>query len=110
MISANAATNRTAKVGVPFLLSLDHRRQPGTAPSREKASVIREALVRQAMPQKTWPMTEIRITAFAAAVDSAVTKTAREVPCDATLPALIPLTSVAAKVIASSTIQPIAAE
>ena len=43
-----------------------HRLWPGTAPSRENAKVIRDALVTQAMPQNNWPMVEITSTALAA--------------------------------------------
>ena len=48
----------------------------GDAPSRENANVIREALVTQAMPQKSWPIVEIRSTALAAAELSAVSRIA----------------------------------
>src|ERR1035438_5185383 len=74
MISANTQTNSTAQVGVRFLPSLRHRLCPGTAPSRENANVIREALVTHAIPQNSWPIVEIRITAFAADELSAVVK------------------------------------
>ena len=72
MISANTTTNSTDQVGVRLLPSRRHRLWPGTAPSREKANVIREALVTQAIPQNSWPIVEIRSTAFAAAEVSAV--------------------------------------
>ena len=49
-----------------------HRLCPGTAPSREKANVIRDALVTHAIPQNSWPIVEIRSTALAAAEVSAV--------------------------------------
>src|ERR1039458_4082267 len=67
-------TKNTAHVGVRFLPRRRHRLWPGTAPSREKANVIREALVTHAIPQNSWPTVEIRITAFAADVVSAVSK------------------------------------
>src|ERR1700727_2218605 len=75
-ISANSTTTSTAQVGVRFLPSWRHSLWPGTAPSRENANVIREALVTQAMPQNSCPIVEIRITAFAAAELSAVSKIA----------------------------------
>ena len=54
---------------------------PGTAPSRENANVIREALVMQAIPQNSCPTVEIRMTALAAATLSAVSMIAeRRVP------------------------------
>src|ERR1700684_2184037 len=67
-------TNSTAHVGVRFLPRRRHSLWPGTAPSRENANVIREALVTHAIPQKIWPIVEIRITALAAAVLSALVK------------------------------------
>src|SRR5579884_3502267 len=72
MIRANTTTNSTDHVGVRFLPSRRHRLCPGTAPSREKANVIREALVTHAIPQKSCPIVEISSTAFAAAEVSAV--------------------------------------
>src|SRR5579884_2820592 len=68
MIPAKAHTNRTDQVGVLFLPSRRHRLCPGTAPSREKANVIREALVAQAIPQNSCPTVEMIRTALAAAV------------------------------------------
>src|ERR1700726_2120595 len=67
MIAANTTTNATDHVGVRFLPRRRQRLCPGTAPSRENANVMREALVTQAIPQNSWPTVEIRITAFAAA-------------------------------------------
>src|ERR1700740_3553779 len=74
MIMANGATNRTAQLGVWFLPRRRHRSCPGTAPSRENANVIREALVTHAMPQNSCPIVEIKTTALAAAVLSAELK------------------------------------
>src|SRR5579884_2345189 len=102
MMKAKAHTNSTAQVGVRLEPSRRHRLWPGTAPSREKAKVMREALVTQAMPQNSCPTVEITSTALAAAVLSAVSMIACEVPPAA----LIALTLVAAKVSASSTAQP----
>ena len=67
---------------------------------------MRDALVTQAMPQKSWPMQEIRITSSAAVADSALSRIASEPPP----PSLIAVVSVAAKVSASSSTQPISAE
>src|ERR1700730_98840 len=108
MIAANTHTNSTAQVGVRFLPRRRHRLWPGTAPSREKANVIREALVTHAMPQNSWPAVDIRITALAAAELRAVVKIVR-----ARYPVLrisVSWLFCAAEVIASSTIQPITAE
>src|ERR1700753_385168 len=76
MISANTITNSTAQVGVRFLPSRRQSEWPGIAPSRENANVIRDALVTHAIPQNSWPTTEIRITALAAAELSDVVKIA----------------------------------
>jgi hypothetical protein len=81
---------------------------PGIAPSRENAKVIRLALVTHAIPQNSWPMVEIRITALAAAEPSAVVMIVRAGKPE-------PLIAVmsfccTAKVSASSRIQPITAE
>src|SRR5215211_3341372 len=103
MISAQVTTKSTAPTGVWFLFSFVQIRQPGIARSREKAYVMREALVTQAMPQNSWPMQEIRITNSAAVADSDCSKIASDVP-----PASVTaLGSPTANVIASSTTQPI---
>ena len=75
-MAANSTTNKTAQVGVRLAPSRRHRLWPGTAPSRENANVIREALVTQAIPQNSWPMVETRMTALAAHVFRAVSTTA----------------------------------
>ena len=54
--------------------------QPGIAWSREKAYHVRDALVRHAMPQKSWPIVAISTTALAAAGVSPVLKIASEEP------------------------------
>src|ERR1700739_4695282 len=74
MTAASTTTNSTDHVGVRFWPSRRHRLCPGTAPSRENANVMRDALVTQAIPQNSWPIVEIRITAFAALEDSAVVR------------------------------------
>src|ERR1700752_727548 len=71
MISANKTTNSTDQLGVRFFPSRRQRLWPGTAPSRENANVMRDALVTQAIPQNSWPIVEISSTALAAAEVSA---------------------------------------
>src|SRR3954447_6769167 len=63
---------------------------------------MREQDVTQAMPQKSWPIVAISTTTFCQPCGSDVAKTTSEPPP----PLLMPATSVAAKVIASSTIHP----
>jgi glucose-6-phosphate 1-dehydrogenase len=63
---------------------------------------MREQDVTQAMPQNSWPTVAISTTTFCQLSGNDVAKTASELPA----PLLIPATSVAAKVMASSTIQP----
>src|SRR5579884_1972661 len=106
MMNANATTNSTAQVGVRFEPRRRHRLWPGTAPSREKANVIREELVTHAIPQNSCPTVAITSTAFAAAELSAVSM----IDCDVPPAALIAFTCVAAKVSASSTNHPNTAE
>src|ERR1700756_22063 len=106
MMKANVATNTTAQVGVLFLPNRRQRLWPGTAPSRENANVIRDALVTQAIPQKIWPTVEMTSTALAAAEVRADSM----IDCEVPPAALISLTWVAAKVRASRTIQPNTAE
>src|SRR3954447_2832363 len=77
-------------------------RQPGIARSRENAYVMREQLVTHAMPQNSWPIVAMITMTLSQPPESAVENTASEEP----KPALMPSTSVAANVIASSTIQP----
>jgi hypothetical protein len=84
-------------------LSRVHSRQPGTARSRENAYIIREQLVTHAMPQNSCPIVAMTTTALFAHGSSELENTASDEPA----PSLIALTSVAAKVIASSTNQPI---
>src|ERR1035437_5326722 len=75
-IIAHSTTKNTAHVGVRFLPKRRHRLCPGTAPSRENAKVMREALVRQATPQNSCPIVEISTTALAAEELSAEEKIA----------------------------------
>jgi hypothetical protein len=102
MISAATATANTEKAGTRRLSTRLHTRQPGIARSRENAYQVRDALVSPAMPQKSWPMVDIRITSSAQPELIAVVNTDIVVP-----PAsLIAFVSVAANVMASSTNQP----
>src|SRR5262245_28673344 len=95
-----------ALTGVPLRSTLDHNRQPGTAPSRLNAYVIRDMLVTQLIPQKNWPIVEMMMTALKKPDDRAVWNIAPEKP-----PALLMAsTSVAANRNASSRIQPPIAE
>ena len=59
----------TALNGIRCSLTRLQIRQPGMAPSREKAKHIREALVRQLMPQKSCPTTEMMRMSFTAPLD-----------------------------------------
>src|SRR5215204_4513380 len=97
----------TAATGtLRFPLTLRQSLLPGVARSRENAKKVREQLVTHAMPQKNWPIVEIRITVSAQPSDMALVKIDRDVP-----PAsLTAATSVAAKVMASRTNHPINAE
>src|SRR6187200_653104 len=93
---------RTENAGTRRLSTALHRRQPGIARSRENAYQVRDALVRPAMPQKIWPIVEMRITSSAQPELIALVKTEIDVP-----PAsLIAFVSEAANVIASRTSQP----
>ena len=106
-IPASTQEPITAATGTPRApLTLAHSRLPGVMRSRESAKNVREQLVTHAMPQKNWPIAEIRITVSAQPSDIALWKIASEVPP----PSLTAPTSLAAKVIASRTNQPISAE
>ena len=97
----------TAFTGTPLALTRLQNFEPGIARSRENAKNVRELLVTQAMPQNSWPITAIRMIASAQFwFISAEVKIEIEVPSAS----LTVVTSVAAKVIASSTNQPISAE
>ena len=56
------ATNTTALAGTFAAVTFDQILEPGIAPSRLNANVMREALVRQAIVQKNWPAVEIAST------------------------------------------------
>ena len=106
-MNAAAQLPSTALTGTPLAPTLLQTFQPGTARSRENAKNVREQLVTQAMPQKSWPITAIRMIASAQPwLIGAEVNTEIDVPkASLTAP-----TSVAANVIASSTNQPISAE
>src|SRR5664279_1194488 len=108
MISANRITKNTAHVGVRFDPRRRHRLWPGIAPSREKANVIREALVTHAMPQNSCPIVEISSTALAAAVLRAASSTPIAGKPEVSIAFVAPFWT--ANVSASRTIQPITAE
>src|SRR5690349_21272520 len=76
-ISANSATAITALNGMRLESTLLHSRDPGTAPSRLKAYIMREALVMQLMPQKNCPTTQMIRTIFVHEFDMALSKTAK---------------------------------
>src|SRR4051794_947270 len=63
MIAPMTAMKMTAAAGTRRLLTRLQIRQPGMAPSRLNAKHMREALVRHAAPQNSWPTVEmIRIS------------------------------------------------
>src|SRR4051812_34409790 len=80
MIRAITATAITALNGIRRWFTRLHTFEPGTAPSRLNAYIIREALVMQLMPQNVWPTTQMMRTAFTQAVDIALSSSAIEVP------------------------------
>src|SRR6185437_11276441 len=71
---AMIAVRMTPYTGTRLELSLDHRRLPGTAPSRLNAKSMREQLVMQATVQKNWPAAEISRTVPAQCDESACEK------------------------------------
>ena len=80
MISAATAIAITALNGTFASLTLeqDIRDAGPKPPSRENAKHIREALVRQAMPQKSWPTVEMISSALKAARVERLVKIASE--------------------------------
>ena len=60
----------TALNGTPLEFDLDDGSTPGTPAIAGEAKHIREALVRQATPQKSCPMVEIVTTTFCHPMDS----------------------------------------
>src|SRR4051794_33238285 len=104
--SAHTATAMTALNGIRLESTRRHRLEPGTAPSRLNAYIMREALVMQLMPQKNCPTTQMMRMVFTHDVDMALSKTANTVPP----PELTALVSLAANVMASRTMYPAIAE
>src|SRR3954463_13894924 len=102
MISAQTATARTENTGTRRLSTALQTRHPGIARSRENAYHVRDALVRPAMPQKIWPIVEMRMTSSAQPELIALVNTEIAVP-PASLTAFV---SAAANVIASNTNHP----
>src|SRR3954451_24753202 len=97
--SAKTATAMTALNGMRFELTRLQIRQPGTAPSRLNAYIMRDALVMQLMPQNSWPQTAMMSTSLTQPVPIAFSNTANTVPP----PSVTAPVSAAANVIASST-------
>ena len=85
--------------GIRFALTLLQSLQPGTAPSRENAYIMRDELVMQLMPQNSCPITATIRISLTQPVDIALRKTAGEPPP----PSVTAFGSDAANVIASST-------
>ena len=96
----------TALNGTRSRFTRRNRFQPGIARSRENAYQVRDALVKPAAPQNSWPTVAIRITSFAAHESSAEVKMTVEYPA----PSSIALTFVAANRNDSSRTQPMMAE
>src|SRR5436309_10706267 len=96
----------TALNGTRSLFTRRNTYQPGIPRSRENAYQVREALVRPAAPQNSWPTVAIRITSLAAQELIALVKIAPTKPA----PSFTAFTSVAANRNASSTNQPITAD
>src|SRR5690348_11237456 len=95
-----------ALTGVRLRSTFDHSRQPGTAPSRENAYVIRDIEVTQPMPQKNCPIVEMPKMTVARVDDSDEVKMAPTKPPSA----LTASTFVAANRNDSSRTQPPIAE
>src|SRR5437763_9545797 len=106
MISETAETAITAYRGTRLALILRNRVQPGIARSRENAYQVRDALVRPAAPQNSWPTVAMRMTAFAAHELNASTMSGIEPPP----PLVTASTWLTAKSSASRTAQPASAE
>src|SRR5262245_39990937 len=80
-ITASAHEPSTAATGPPRAPSTrDHSLHPGVTWSRESAKNVREQLVTHAMPQKNWPIAEIKMTVSAHPELIALWKIASEVP------------------------------
>ena len=69
-IALTTATRITALAGTRLALSFDQCCQPGTARSRLKANVIREAEVRHDVAQNNWAEAEMNSTSVAQSLPS----------------------------------------
>src|SRR5437763_17050352 len=106
MISAAIETAITALKGTLWALMRRNSAHPGIPRSRENAYQVREALVRPAAPQNSWPTVQMISTNFAAQELRPVSITGIEPPPNL----LIAPTLVAANSSASSTAQPAIAD
>src|SRR4051794_2857118 len=61
-IAATTATRSTAFTGTRLAFKADHRLEPGMAPSRLNAKVIRDADVMHEVAQKNWAEAEMKST------------------------------------------------
>ena len=61
-IALTTATSATALAGTRLDVSFDQRAEPGIAPSRLNANVIRDAEVMQDVAQNTWAEAEMKST------------------------------------------------
>src|SRR6476661_5660870 len=104
--TAMTADRMTPLTGTRLALSFDHRRDPGTAPSRLKANNMRVVEVMQAVVQKNWPAVEISRMVPAHLLDSAWLKMVATAPP----PLVTPASSCTANRKVSSRIQPPIAE
>ena len=66
----STATNMTALAGTRFDVSFTQVAEPGIAPSRLKANVIRDAEVMHEVAQNTWADAEMNSTSVAQFVPS----------------------------------------
>src|SRR5947209_18795569 len=106
MINAEIETASTAYKGTRRALTRLNNPQPGMPRSRENAYQVREALVRPAAPQNSWPTVQMISTNFAAHELRPVSITGIEPPPNL----VIAPTLVAVNSSASSTAQPAIAE
>src|SRR5207247_286117 len=102
MIPAASETAITALNGTRRWLMRRNIHHPGIARSRENAYQVRDALVRPAAPQNSWPTVAIRMTALAAQESRSSVMTGIEPPP----PLVMAPTWFAASSTASSTNRP----
>src|ERR1700756_5693106 len=106
MISEKTETASTAYRGTRLAVRRRNNHQPGIPRSRENAYHVRDALVRPAAPQNSWPTVKMISTNFAAHALSPVLTTGIAPPPSL----LIASTWLAANSSASSRTQPAIAE